>query len=160
MKPYRHWTLHPKFRHWSLNPEAPEPCAQTTSHPRSGRAALAQLMLRRLAARLALDDRQQVLMQQLQDELRQQHEALARPPVAAPLFEMLRGERFDRDQAQQMLDARLHALQAAGPAVIAAAADFYDSLEPEQQSALRAMLHRLELRGWWSRGTYDGGLHD
>lgn len=62
---------------------------------------------------------------------------------------MLAGERFDRSRAQALVDAKTSALREASPAVITAAADFYDSLKPTQQEQVRSLLagggHR---HGW------------
>ena len=42
------------------------------------------------------------------------------------------------------------ALTTRSPAVIAAFADFYDSLKPQQQAQVREAMERR--RGWWHRG--------
>lgn len=60
---------------------------------------------------------------------------------------LISGDKFDRNQAQAMLDEKTRALQTEGPATLIALADFYDSLDPEQQQAVRNKLeHR---RGWF-----------
>jgi Spy/CpxP family protein refolding chaperone len=41
-------------------------------------------------------------------------------------------------------------VQGQGPKVIAAMADFYDSLNPEQQQQVRERMAKR--KGWWSRG--------
>ena len=49
-----------------------------------------------------------------------------------------------------MFDQKAQALQGNGPKVISAFADFYDSLNPQQQLQVRErMQHR---GGWWTRG--------
>ena len=55
---------------------------------------------------------------------------------------MLSGTKFDRARAQSLVDAKTGALREASPAVISAAADFYDSLKPEQQQQVRELLNR------------------
>ncbi len=59
---------------------------------------------------------------------------------------LVAGERFDRSAAQSLLDEKTRAVQAGGPAVIAALGDFYDSLQPAQQQKVRDMMQRR--RGW------------
>ncbi len=62
---------------------------------------------------------------------------------------MIAGAKFDRSRAQAMLEQKTQVVQGQGPKLIAAMADFYDSLNPEQQKQVR---ERLEHRGWWGRG--------
>jgi periplasmic protein CpxP/Spy len=59
------------------------------------------------------------------------------------------GEKFDRSRAQTLLDQKTQVVQGNGPKLIAAMADFYDSLNPEQQKQVR---EHLERRGRWGRG--------
>jgi Spy/CpxP family protein refolding chaperone len=53
---------------------------------------------------------------------------------------LISGDTFDRAKAQGMLDDKTKALQADGPATITALADFYDSLDPQQQAKVREKL--------------------
>jgi len=63
---------------------------------------------------------------------------------------LIAGDKFDRARAQTLLEQKTQAVQGNGPKVIAALADFYDSLTPEQQKQVR---DRLEQRhGGWHRG--------
>jgi protein CpxP len=88
----------------------------------------------------------------LADALLAQRDAL-KGDGASPRAEMqalIAGERFDRSGAQALLERKVQGVQANGPRVITAMADFYDSLTPAQQSQVRERLeHR---RGWWGRG--------
>ena len=59
---------------------------------------------------------------------------------------LISGDTFDRTKAQGMLDEKTRALQADGPATITALADFYDSLDPQQQAKVR---EKLEPRHGW-----------
>ena len=59
---------------------------------------------------------------------------------------LISGDTFDRAKAQGMLDEKTKALQADGPATITALADFYDSLDPQQQDKVR---DKLEHRHGW-----------
>ncbi|MFN4352084.1 MAG: Spy/CpxP family protein refolding chaperone [Hylemonella sp.] len=71
--------------------------------------------------------------------------------VRTDLQALIAGDKFDRSKAQQMLDQKTQALQGSGPKVLAAFADFYDSLNPEQQKQVRERLERRG-HGWWGRG--------
>ena len=60
---------------------------------------------------------------------------------------LIAGEKFDRAQAQALLQAKTAAVQGQGPKVVEALADFYDSLKPAQQAQVRAMLDKRG-HGW------------
>ena len=60
------------------------------------------------------------------------------------------GAKFDRARAQTLLDEKTRAVQANSPEVISALADFYDSLNPDQQQKVREMMQRR--KGWMARG--------
>ena len=63
---------------------------------------------------------------------------------------LVAGDKFDRAGAQALMSKTAAAIEARSPEVIAALADFYDSLNPQQQAKVREYLqHR---RGWWHRG--------
>ncbi|NVK32746.1 MAG: periplasmic heavy metal sensor [Gammaproteobacteria bacterium] len=57
------------------------------------------------------------------------------------------GPTFDRAAANQFLSERLSAIATAQPEIINAAADFYDSLNPEQQAQIRERLEKGMERG-------------
>lgn len=69
----------------------------------------------------------------------------------ADLQALIAGDKFDRTQAQALLDQKTQAVQASGPKVLAAFGDFYDSLTPAQQKQLRDKLGQRG-HGWWGRG--------
>jgi periplasmic protein CpxP/Spy len=61
---------------------------------------------------------------------------------------MIAGEKFDRSAAQKMFEKKTQALQGSAPQTINALADFYDSLNAEQQKLVREKLEGRG-RGWW-----------
>lgn len=63
---------------------------------------------------------------------------------------LVAGEKFDRARALNLLDEKTHVLQMSTPEVITALADFYDSLNPDQQQKVREMMQRR--KGWMARG--------
>lgn len=108
--------------------------------------------IERVADRLELDAAQKQKLSVLADELLAQRTAL-RGSQADPRAEfkaLVSGTTFDRSGAQALLQSKTQAVQTQGPKVIEALADFYDSLNPQQQQQMREKLERR--RGWWHRG--------
>ena len=107
-------------------------------------------MLERVGSKLALDAAQKQKLAQLADTLQAQRKAFmgdaAQPREA--LQALVAGATFDRTAAQTLVDAKVRAVQAGSPEVIAAMGDFYDSLKPEQQAQVREMMNQR--RGWMS----------
>jgi protein CpxP len=109
-------------------------------------------VIERVSDKLELNEAQKLKLGALADEMIAQRQAL-RGDSADPRTEMkalVAGEKFDRTRAQTLLTQKTEVVQAGGPKVIAAMADFYDSLNPAQQAEVR---ERLDKRGgWWGRG--------
>jgi Spy/CpxP family protein refolding chaperone len=108
-------------------------------------------MVERVGSRLELDAAQKAKLAVLGDTLAAQRKAVmgGSADPRAELQAMIAGERFDRSRAQSLVDTKTGALREASPAVIAAAADFYDSLKPEQQQKVRDALARGGHRHGW-----------
>jgi Spy/CpxP family protein refolding chaperone len=53
---------------------------------------------------------------------------------------LISGDTFDRTKARALLDEKTRALEVDGPATITALADFYDSLDTQQQAKVREKL--------------------
>lgn len=96
--------------------------------------------LNRLAARLDLDAEQQDLFGQAFKLVQQQRRSLSASLRGDELTALFASENFDRAAAQAQFDAQLDRLRAAGPALIAAVGDGFDSLDFDQQQALRFLL--------------------
>ncbi len=122
-------------------------------------------MLDRAASELKLDDAQKQRLGKLMDALHAQRTAMQAAggnAAAAPkagdtvrpagpredMAALIAGNRFDQAKAQQLADAKAQAIQKGSPEVIAAAADFFDNLKPEQQEQVRKFMAR--------RGGHDG----
>ena len=88
----------------------------------------------------------------LADKLREQRAALVAgtPDPRAELQALVAGASFDRGRAKALVQSKTDALRSKSPEVIAAAADFYDSLKPEQQAKVRDFMSHGR-RGWWHR---------
>lgn len=102
--------------------------------------------------KLDLDASQKAKLGVLADEMLAARQAVrggqggAREQMAG----LIAGPRFERGQAQQMLDQKMGAMQTSGPKLLDAFAGFYDSLKPEQQQKVREAMAKRG--GWWGRG--------
>lgn len=104
--------------------------------------------LERVGSKLELDAAQKQRLEHLADALQAQRKAFmgdATNPREA-LQALVTGATFDRTGAQALVDAKVRAVQAGSPEVIAAMGDFYDSLKPGQQAQVREMMSKR--RGW------------
>ena len=111
-------------------------------------AKMRERVLERAGKELNLDDAQKQRLAVLADKLREQRAALmgtATDP-RAEIRALVAGPKFDREHAQAFVEAKTGALRSKSPEVIAAAADFFDSLKPEQQQQVREFMNKR--RGW------------
>ena len=69
--------------------------------------------------------------------------------LRAEVQALVAGDKFDRSRAQSLLTEKTAAITSKSPEVINAMADFYDSLNPEQQQKVRDFMQRR--RGWMGR---------
>ncbi len=112
-------------------------------------------MVEKVGSKLELDAAQKAKLAVLADKLREQRQALMgggadpRAEMRGQFQSLIAGATFDRAGAQAMVEAKTAALRGKSPEVIAAAADFFDSLKPEQQQKVRDFLQK---RGGWHRG--------
>ncbi|MCU0763356.1 MAG: Spy/CpxP family protein refolding chaperone [Hydrogenophaga sp.] len=108
--------------------------------------------IEKVSEKLELNEVQKQKLAVLADEMLAQRKAL-RGGMDNPRAEMknlIAGEKFDRSRAQSLLDEKTAAVQMGGPRVIAAMADFYDSLTPAQQTQVRERMEKRQ--SWWKRG--------
>ncbi|HEX6703835.1 MAG TPA: Spy/CpxP family protein refolding chaperone [Albitalea sp.] len=105
----------------------------------------------RVADKLELNADQKAKLGVLLDRMQEQRLALrgASDP-RADLLALVKDNAFDRWHAQDLVNAKLAAVRDKGPQVIAALADFYDSLQPAQQDKVREFLQRGSRR--WGQG--------
>lgn len=115
-------------------------------------AQMRDKMVDKAASKLDLNADQKKRLSVLGDKLFEQRTALigqTKNP-RAELQALVAGEKFDAVRAQALINEKTTALQAKSPEVIAALADFYNSLSPVQQQKVRDY---MEGRGhWFSRG--------
>lgn len=97
--------------------------------------------------KLDLNDAQKQRLGVLGDKLREQRTALmGKTDVRADLQGIVAGTTLDKAKAQAMVEEKTGALRSKSPEVIAAAADFYDSLNPALQQQVRDLMQRR--KGW------------
>lgn len=107
-------------------------------------------MIEKVGGRLDLDEAQKAKLAVVADKLREQRNALVGSTTnpRAEIAALVAGPTFDRARAQSLLEAKTAAVNTKGPEVVAALADFYDSLKPEQQAKVRELMERRGHRGW------------
>ncbi len=103
------------------------------------------------ASKLDLDGLQKAKLAVLADKLREQRNALVGSTTnpRAELQALMAGPQFDRSKASALINSKVAAVTTQSPAVVAAMADFYDSLKPEQQAQVRQFISQ--------RGRHGGG---
>lgn len=107
----------------------------------------------RIGSKLDLDAAQKARLGLLADALRVQRNALVgsvdgkSTDPRADLQGLIAGTTFDRAKAKALIDAKVGAVTTQSPTVVAALADFYDSLKPEQQAKLREFMASRGHRG-------------
>ncbi len=109
-------------------------------------------MVENVGSRLELDEAQKAKLGVLADQLRAQRNALVGSTTnpRAELQALVAGPMFDRAKAKALVEAKTGAITTQSPEVIAAMADFYDSLKPEQQAKVREFIASRG-RGWGHR---------
>ncbi len=109
-------------------------------------------MVDRVSSKLDLDATQKQKLTVLGDKLHEQRLAMmgASKDPRADLKALVAGATFDKTRAQALVTEKTTALNGKSPEVIAALADFYDSLNPAQQQKVREFMDK---RGrWFNRG--------
>ena len=115
-------------------------------------ADMAQMKTRlvdRAASKLDLDEAQKAKLAVLADQMQAQRKAFIGNTAdpRADLQALVSGATFDRAKAAALIEGKVGAVQTQSPAVVAALADFYDSLKPEQQAKLRDFMAQRKHRG-------------
>ena len=126
------------YRHGSMTPER--------------MAEVRGKVVDRVSSKLDLNDAQKQKLNVLADKLQAQRTALvgkAGDP-RAQVQAIVAGATFDRARAQALLEEKIRAVQVNSPEVITALADFYDSLNADQQQKVREVMQRR--KGWMARG--------
>ena len=109
-------------------------------------------MVERVSSKLDLDAAQKQKLTVLGDKLHEQRLAMmgASKDPRADIKALVAGATFDKTRAQALVTEKTAAVTGKSPEVIAALADFYDSLNPAQQQKVREFMDK---RGrWYNRG--------
>lgn len=107
-------------------------------------------MLEMVGAKLDLDTSQKQKLGVLADKLQAQRTLLTQSDPRAAVKALFAGDKLDQVAAKKLIDEKTAAVQAGSPEVIAAAADFFNNLRPEQQQKVRDFMERG--RRWGMRG--------
>jgi len=107
-------------------------------------------MVERVGHKLELDAAQKQKLAVLAEKLQAQRAALrGGGDPRAEFRSLFAGAKLDQARAKQLVDDKTAAVQAGSPEVIAAAADFFDQLNPAQQQKVREFMDRPR---WGHRG--------
>jgi Spy/CpxP family protein refolding chaperone len=115
-------------------------------------AAKRDKVVDKLAGKLDLNADQKKLLAVVGDKMFEQRAALIgqTQDPRAEVKALVAGDKFDAARAQALINDKTAAIQAKSPEVIAAMANFYNSLNPAQQQKVREY---MDGRGhWFSRG--------
>ena len=106
-------------------------------------------MVDKIGSKLDLDAAQKAKLGVLADKLREQRNALVEGSAdpRAELQGLMAGNTFDRTRAKAFIDAKVSAVNTKSPEVVAAMADFYDSLRPDQQAKVREFMAKRAHHG-------------
>ena len=109
-------------------------------------------VIERVTKKLELNGEQQQKLGVLADKLQAQRTAFIGQTAdpRAEVRQLVAGEKFDRARALSLLDEKTRVVQVSSPDVINAMADFYDSLNPTQQTEVRELMQKR--KGWFVRG--------
>lgn len=100
-------------------------------------------MIERVSSKLDLDAAQKQKLTVLADKLQAQRAALRGGGDPRSEFRALfAGAKLDQERARKLVEDKTAAVQAGSPDVIAAAADFFDNLNPAQQQKVREFMQR------------------
>ena len=114
------------------------------------RAEFRARMVERVSSKLELDATQKQKLQVLSEKIQAQRAALRGGGDPRSEFRALfAGAKLDQEGARKLVADKTAAVQAGSPEVIAAAADFFDNLNPAQQQKIREFMDRGRR---WRRG--------
>ena len=107
-------------------------------------------LIERATKELQLDATQQQRLGVLFDKMREQRNALVGSTTnpRAEMGALIAGATFDKARAQTLIEQKTGAVREKSPEVIAATAEFFDTLKPEQQQKVREFLSKRHGRRW------------
>jgi periplasmic protein CpxP/Spy len=115
------------------------------------RIAHQQKMVERFASKLDLNASQKDKLKALSEALSKQRQIMhGDSGLKSEMLGLINGNKMDRSKALEWAQSKTRAMQEAAPLVVNASADFYDSLNPEQQTKVREWMEKR--KRWGSRG--------
>ncbi|RZI94194.1 MAG: hypothetical protein EOP78_09480 [Variovorax sp.] len=100
-------------------------------------------VVERVGSKLELDANQKQKLAVLADKLQAQRKAMRGEGDPRAQFKALfAGNKLDQAGASRLVDEKTAAVRTGSPEVIAAAADFFDNLNPSQQQKVREFMNR------------------
>jgi Spy/CpxP family protein refolding chaperone len=126
-------------------------CAAQRHWGHGDSAELRARMVERVGSKLDLDTAQKQKLDVLADRLQAQRAALRGSGDPRAQFKALfAGDTLDQASATRLIEEKTAAMRNGSPEVIAAAADFFDHLRPDQQQKVRDFMDRG--RRWGRHG--------
>lgn len=118
-------------------------------------------MFNKVSKKLDLNETQQVNLTALQDKVKTKMQALHQNKTQRKetLLALL-GDEFDQTQAMSLLKARSSKMNDNAPEMVAAFANFYDSLDATQQEKVRQFMSKRGGRGLMGFGSGKHRGHD
>ncbi len=121
----------------------------------------AEKMIEKISDRMELSDYQKTQLVALKDTLMAMKDDVreTRSQTGQTIDELLSQPQLDQQRALQLIDQPMNTVKEKMPAVIAAFADFWNSLDSQQQAQLRERFyHRFEHHDRWEhrRSNFGG----
>ena len=129
------------------------------SHRYSTPEKRAERITQSITKKLDLNETQKASLNTLKEEILSTRQAMKsnRETDVSILRELLSQPRFDQERANTVVDSHIQEISSRAPGVISAVADFWDSLNPEQQATVKTKIEKFQsCRRRWS---FAGGHH-
>lgn len=115
----------------------------------------AEYITQKITKKLDLNNEQKVRLEAVKNEMlsvrKQMHGK--REATKANVQDLLSTPNFDQDKALSIVDGHVNEISTQAPQIVTALADFWDSLNPEQQSRIREKFEEhFEDDGHWGHG--------
>lgn len=119
----------------------------------------AERITQSITKKLDLNEAQKTSLNSLKEEILSTRQAMKsnREADVSILRELLSQARFDQERANTIADSHIQEISSRAPDIISAAADFWDSLNPEQQATVKTKMEKFQsCRRRWG---FAGGHH-
>ena len=119
----------------------------------------AERITQSITKKLDLNETQKASLNTLKEEILSTRQAMKsnRETDVSILRELLSQPRFDQERANTVVDSHIQEISSRTPGVISAVADFWDSLDPEQQAMIKTKMEKFQ--SCRRRCGFAGGHH-